>query len=189
MADVIAALMALYDGPVAHRLYDEVVTEREHALQCAAHASSAGAAPALVAAALLHDIGHLVLDDNVALDEDLTVDHQHDAVGARHLARWFPPSVTAPIALHVEAKRFLCATEPEYFDALSPSSRRSLDVQGGPMTEGEVESFERRPGSSDAIAVRRWDDLGKVDGVVVPGFEHYVELLRGLTDLADRSDA
>ena len=83
MSDVARRTVALYDVAVAHRLYDEVVTEREHALQCAAHASSAGAPPELVAAALLHDIGHLLLDDNVGLDEDLTVDHHHDVVGAR----------------------------------------------------------------------------------------------------------
>ena len=174
------ALVELYDGDLAHRLYDEVVTERQHALQCAALAVNAGAGPELVAAALLHDVGHLLLDDNRPLTESLTVDFEHDKAGARYLARWFPPAVTAPVALHVEAKRYLCATEPDYFESLSPSSVRSLAVQGGPMDPSEVAGFIARPGSGDAVAVRRWDDLGKIDDLDVAEFDVYIDVLARL---------
>jgi gamma-butyrobetaine dioxygenase len=173
-------LVALYDGDLARRLYDEVVTERQHALQCAALAVHAGAGPELVAAALLHDVGHLVLDDNCPLTESLPADFEHEKAGARYLARWFPPSVTAPIALHVEAKRYLCATEAGYLESLSPSSVRSLAVQGGPMNESEVADFSARPGSENAIAVRRWDDLGKVDDLDVAEFDAYIDVLARL---------
>ncbi len=135
---IVDELIALYDGPSAARFYDEAVTELQHALQCAALAVRAGASDALTAAALLHDVGHLVLDDNVALTDELTVDRRHESVGARFLAPYFPPSVTAPIALHVAAKRYLCTSEPGYFASLSPSSVRSLALQGGPMDEHEA---------------------------------------------------
>ena len=125
-------LVALYASPAALRMYDEAVTELDHALQAAALAQSDGAPDHLVAAALLHDVGHLVSDDNVTLDDDLTDDFHHERVGAQYLARWFGPEVTAPVALHVAAKRYLCAIEPGYLDGLSPSSARSLALQGGP---------------------------------------------------------
>lgn len=178
--DPVALLVALYDSAPAHRLYDEIVTEREHALQCAALAARADSPPALVAAALLHDVGHLILDDNVALTDELTVDHHHDRAGARHLARWFPASVSEPVALHVAAKRYLCATEAGYVDSLSAASLRSLDVQGGPMSVGECAAFARRPGHADAVSIRRWDDTAKVSGIEVPDFDHYRALLQRL---------
>ncbi len=177
---IVEELVALYAGPHAHRLYDEAVTELEHGLQCAALAARAGASDALTAAALLHDVGHLVLDDGVALTDELTVDHGHEVVGARYLAAAFPPTVTAPIALHVAAKRYLCSTEPTYFGSLSPSSVRSLELQGGRMDEHEASAFERRPGFADAVTVRRWDDQGKVSGLDVGRFDQYVPLLASL---------
>ncbi len=178
---VVDDLVALYAGPTAHQLYDEAVTELEHALQCAALAADAGVPDDLTAAALLHDVGHLLLDDNVSLSEQLTTDHRHEAAGARYLAtHGFPPSVTAPVALHVEAKRYLCAAEPAYAASLSPSSVRSLALQGGPMGDAEVRAFLRRPGAADAVAIRRWDDRGKVDGLDVGGFDRYVAMLASL---------
>lgn len=170
-------LLALYTSPPAHRMYDEDVTELEHALQAAALAAAAAAPDHLVAAALLHDVGHLVSDDNVGLDEELTDDFQHERVGARYLARWFGPEVTAPIALHVAAKRYLCAVGGNYFDGLSASSVRSLHLQGGPMSATEVDAFERRPNHREATLVRRWDDQAKVGGLTVPGLDDYRPLL------------
>lgn len=140
--------------------YDESVTQEEHALQSAQLADEAGASPSLVAAALLHDVGHLL----VARDRVPTTDLRHEAEGARSLARWFGPEVTQPIALHVAAKRYLCAVDPTYFDGLSPGSVRSLELQGGPMSEAEVERFAAMPGAEDAVELRRWDDLAKVVG-------------------------
>ncbi|HUV18344.1 MAG TPA: HD domain-containing protein [Ilumatobacteraceae bacterium] len=175
-------LVALFASPTARRMYDEEVTELEHALQAAALARSEGAADHLVAAALLHDVGHLVSDDNVPLDENLDEDFHHERVGARYLARWFGPDVTAPVALHVAAKRYLCAVEPGYLDDLSPSSTRSLALQGGPMSPAEVEAFERLSHHEAATLVRRWDDRAKVAGLVVAGFDEYRSLLARLAD-------
>jgi phosphonate degradation associated HDIG domain protein len=178
--DGLDELFALYASPVALRMYDEEVTELEHALQAAALARADGAPEYLVAAALLHDVGHLVSDDNVTLDQELTEDRHHERVGARYLARWFGPQVTAPIALHVAAKRYLCAVEQGYLATLSASSVRSLHLQGGPMTAVEIEAFERRAHHGAATLVRRWDDRAKVGGLAVADFSEYRSLLGGL---------
>ena len=178
--DVLDVLADLYDSEAAHQLYDEKVTELEHALQTAALAEADRAPKELVAAALLHDVGHLLAGDLVAIEEELEADARHEAVGARFLRRWFGSGVTAPVAMHVAAKRYLCAVDADYAAALSPSSARSLAVQGGAMEPAEVLAFEKRPDHEAAVALRRWDDLAKIAGAVTPEFAHFRELLRDL---------
>ncbi|MCU0310171.1 MAG: HD domain-containing protein [Acidimicrobiales bacterium] len=162
--------------------YDEEVSQLDHALQCAALARRAGASDDLVAAALLHDVGHLL-----ALAEDRPfragVDDHHETAGAAWLTPLFPSSVTGPIAAHVRAKRHLAATDPDYLAALSPASTRSLEVQGGPLSAAEAAAFAAGAVAADAVALRRWDDLGKVDGLEVAPLAAHVDLL---TRLADR---
>lgn len=156
--------------------YDEDVSQRDHALQCAALAHHDGADDALVAAALLHDIGHLFeIERNNRPDR--STDLRHERVGADFLAGRFPPSVTLPIALHVEAKRFLTATDAAYASMLSTGSRRSLEVQGGPLSRSQCAQFLSRHGGADAVRLRRWDDSGKVVDLVVPDFDHWLPLL------------
>ena len=179
-SDCLDQLGSLYASRAALRVYDEAVTELEHALQAAALAQADGAPDHLIAAALLHDVGHLVADDNVTVDEELTEDFHHERVGARYLTRWFGPDVTAPVALHVAAKRYLCAVEEGYIGGLSPSSLRSLQLQGGPMSATEVEVFERRPHHVEATLVRKWDDDAKVRGLTVADFSAYRSLLARL---------
>jgi phosphonate degradation associated HDIG domain protein len=138
----------------------EPVTQLQHALQCAQLAENEGASPALITAALLHDVGHLLeddFDDAPAHDED----RRHEELGDAFLSKWFGPDVTEPVRLHVAAKRYLCAVDPGYFDALSPMSRHSLMLQGGPMSADEVTEFEANPHYKDAVRLRRWDDRGK----------------------------
>lgn len=180
MTDVIDALVALYAGPEASRLYDEAITELAHGLQAAADSAAAGDPPELIAAALLHDVGHLIIHDNRTLDEELTRNHGHDRAGATFLRRHFGDAVADPVGLHVEAKRYLCAVETGYFDTLSPSSVRSLELQGGPMSAAEQAAFEAEPHFAAAVALRRHDEAAKVAGREVPPFEHYVPLLRRL---------
>ncbi len=159
--------------------YDEELTQLDHALQCAAHARGANAAPSLIAAALLHDIGHLLdLEGGGSVATPLSA--HHEEVGATSLVGLFPPSVTGPIALHVRAKRYLAAVEPGYIEALSQGSISSLARQGGPMSVDELRTFEGNPGFADACSLRRWDDLGKVDGLEVEPFESYLDLLNEL---------
>ena len=152
-------IMALFEAR-GHERYGGRVTQLDHALQCASLAAEAGALDSLVVASLLHDYGHLIEDRGQTAERD-GVDGAHEAVGARALAAWFGPAVTAPIALHVAAKRYLCATEPGYFEALSPASQLSLELQGGPFGATEAAAFAARPFAREAVQLRRWDDWGK----------------------------
>jgi len=154
----------------------EVVTQREHALQCAALAEQAQAPPTLIAAALLHDIGHLLhnLPDD-APDEG--IDDAHEELAGQWLRERFPASVSEPVRLHVAAKRFLCATDSDYHAQLSPPSQQSLQLQGGPMSTAEVMQFQSHPFSRDAIALRRWDDTAKIPGHPTPGVQHYAPII------------
>lgn len=171
-------VLALYDRWGAEQ-YDEEVDQTVHALQTAALAVADGADDALVAAALLHDVGHLlVLDAGGSHQHD--VDDAHEDTGAAWLRPLFPQSVTAPIALHVRAKRYLCSMDHAYLRSLSAGSIASLQVQGGPMTVAEAAAFERLIGHRDAVRVRRWDDAGKSLGRDVPGWDEYIPMLVGL---------
>lgn len=161
-------------------LYDEEIFQLDHALQTAALARAAGAADSLVAAALLHDVGHLLDLADGDGRRDRTIDQRHEARGAAWLAGLFPPAVTAPIALHVRAKRYRVTVDPAYADVLSPGSTASLLRQGGPMDAAEVEAFEANPGWADAVVLRGWDDQAKVDGLGVPDLASYRDLLASL---------
>ena len=159
MGDFVEEIFALYRRRGGEH-YGERVTQLDHALQCAALALSEGATDALVAAALLHDYGHLI-DDRGHLAERQGMDGAHEAVGAEALSAWFGADVTQPIALHVAAKRYLCAVEPGYFDALSPASQLSLGLQGGPPEPRQADAFKTLPFAGEAVRLRRWDDCGK----------------------------
>ena len=169
---IVDALFELYDQH-GHSYYDQTVTQTEHALQTAALAEAEHASQPLVAAALLHDIGHLLLDEHAARPHFLGSDQAHERVGALTLRRWFSPSVTTPIALHVPAKRYLVTTDPNYAAGLSPASTRSLAVQGGPMSPTEASRFARHRYANDACQLRRWDDNAKVAGRTTPELKSY----------------
>jgi phosphonate degradation associated HDIG domain protein len=157
--------------------HGEAVSQTEHALQAAELAESEGAPDRLVLAALLHDVGHL-LDGQ---DEDLArrgVDGHHEQAACLWLCRHFGPEITEPISLHVDAKRYLCGSNPAYLEGLSPASRLSLEIQGGPMNAGEQARFRNNPSYHDAIRLRHWDDRAKVPGLVVPPIEHYLDRMR-----------
>lgn len=150
----------------------EAVTQLEHALQAAAQARADGAPPAEVAAALLHDLGHLLhpLGNDCAAGG---VDDAHEELGVRFLGRHFGPAVVEPVRLHVAAKRYLCAAEPGYFATLSPASVASLALQGGPMAAGEAAAFAAGPHFRAALALRRRDDAAKVPGLGTPAFRDF----------------
>ena len=159
----------MFAGPGARDHLGEPVPIGEHMLQAGALAEAAGAEGALVAAALLHDIGHLLGEDE---DED-----RHGEAGANWLSQWFGDAVTEPVRLHVAAKRYLCAFDADYFGLLSAESVRTLSLQGGPMTAAEVAAFEALPFSRAAVAIRRWDDQAKDPVVTPPRFAHFAPLL------------
>ncbi|QNA73236.1 DUF971 domain-containing protein [Streptomyces sp. So13.3] len=173
-------LAALFDGAGAEQYLGEDVTQAQHMLQAASLAEAAGAAPALVAAALLHDVGHF---HGAVTGADLMAgtDNRHSHTGAEWLARWFGPEVTEPVRLHVAAKRYLCAVEPEYFGRLSEASVHTLRVQGGPMSQSEVRDFEAEAFGAEAVRLRRWDEGAKdVRVAAAADFAHYRPLLASL---------
>lgn len=158
--------------------YGEGVSQLEHAIQCAAFAERDGASAALVAAAYLHDIGHLLHDlpQDVA---DSGVDTQHESTGSAWLSQFFGPELTEPVRLHVAAKRYLSATEAGYFDLLSDASKLSLTLQGGPMTPVQVQAFSSNPFFADAVRLRRWDEEGKIVGYQGPSAAHFEAVVAG----------
>ena len=149
------------------------INQRQHALQSAWLAERQGCPDSLIAAALLHDIGHMVHDlgENAAEDG---VDDKHEELGNAFLASMFGPEVTEPVRLHVAAKRYLCAVEPDYFAKLSRDSVVSLNLQGGPMSPEEVASFEAVPQYRDAVQLRRFDEQAKVKGLETPPASHFM---------------
>ena len=176
---VVAELERFFTEQGANEYLGEPVTQAAHMLQAAACAQAEAAGDALVAAALLHDVGHFTGTISGAELMEGT-DNRHSHVGADWLATWFPEAVTEPVRLHVAAKRYLCAVEPSYFDRLSEASVYTLNVQGGPMSAEEVAAFEAGPYAEQAVALRRWDEAAKDPDADVPGFAHYRELLAGL---------
>lgn len=173
-------ILGIFQARGADEYFGESVSITEHALQAAYFARIAGAPPPLIVAALLHDIGHLV--EEVPSDiADWTTDAHHERVGGRWLAARFPVEVSDPVRLHVPAKRYLLATDTEYFAMLSPASVITLKLQGGPMAAHEVAQFETEPLHSQAVRVRRWDDQGKVKGLKTPSLEDYRALIEGVS--------
>ena len=180
-----AVVLDLFATRGAAAYVGEPVSQLEHALQTAALAVEHDAPEALVVAALLHDIGHLLhhLPEPAA---NRGVDSRHQDVGFWWLSRYFPISVTLPIRQHVAAKRYLCTVDAEYREQLSAASQQSLALQGALMAPSDVEAFEGSPFWQEAVMLRQWDDQAKAPGLVVPSLMSYrpmikrVLLLRGM---------
>jgi phosphonate degradation associated HDIG domain protein len=155
----------------------EPVTQLEHALQTAALAEAEGADDHLLTASLLHDLGHLLHDlgDTPTL-RGLDDVHQYAALAL--LRGLFGPRVLDAIRLHVDAKRWLCATRPDYFDALSADSQRSLALQGGVFDAAQAAAFIALPGAADAVRLRQWDDRAKTAGAATPPLQHFLARAR-----------
>ena len=153
----------------------EGVSQLEHALQAAQLAEQDGAAPELVTAAFLHDLGHLLnLQGDTPTERGIDDQHQYFAIP--FLRPLFPPAVIEAIRLHVDAKRALCALESDYYEALSEDSKRSLTLQGGIFSREQLQAFLARPHAEDAMRVRRWDDQAKVPGAATPPIGHYLAI-------------
>jgi phosphonate degradation associated HDIG domain protein len=175
-------LLAIYEGRGADTYFGEAVTVIEHSLQAAHFAQSCDASDSLIIAALLHDIGHLI--EHVPADiADWKTDAGHERIGALWLASRFAPDVCEPVRLHVPAKRYLCATDPDYFGALSVASVTTLGLQGGPMPRAEVMVFESEPFFRQAVMLRQWDDQGKIANFPTPDFAHYAPMIERLVKI------
>lgn len=162
--------------------FGEAVTQSEHALQTAQLARSDGAPPALVVAALLHDVGHLLhtAGEDVA---ERGIDTRHERIGARWLLPRFGAHVSEPVRLHVAAKRYLCGVDAGYRGRLSPASVQSLELQGGVMRLGEARQFERQDHWCEAVRLRLWDEEAKVPGLQTPLFEEFRDAIEAASRL------
>lgn len=161
----------------------EAVSQLDHALQCAHLAEQANEASETVVAALLHDLGHMLTAERTAVpDQDAlpAKDDLHQYVALPFLRKLFPDAVLEPIKLHVDAKRYLCAVDAQYWDSLSPASKHSLELQGGRFDEAQVRAFEALPFYAEAVRLRRYDDLAKVPGQTTPSLTHYAALMEQL---------
>ncbi|ADB19266.1 phosphonate degradation operons associated HDIG domain protein [Pirellula staleyi DSM 6068] len=172
----IAKVKRLFEAAGSSRYGGEAISQLEHALQAAMFAEKSGAPSTLIAAALLHDIGHLLhaLPDDAP---DQGIDDLHEELGGRWLAKYFAPEVVEPVRLHVASKRYLCTADAAYYELLSGPSRQSLALQGGPMTADEARKFEAHPHFQHAVALRRWDEQAKIPHLETPPLEHYLPLL------------
>jgi len=180
-SSIVVFIADIFERRGAESYLGEPVTMSQHMLQSAVLAEREGAPEELVAAALLHDIGHYTSEFGpMSLGDEH--DNYHDEAGAEVLEPFFPPIVAEGVRLHVAAKRYLCATDPAYFGKLSEASKHTLQLQGGPMNAGEIAEFERNPHYRQAVRVRIWDDGGKDPDMLTPAFRHYMPMLQRVVD-------
>lgn len=180
-SQIIREIFVQYEAR-GQRQYGEDVTALQHALQCAYLAQRAGEPAHMIVACLLHDYGHLLhnLGEDVA---EQGINARHEELGANHLAQFFIPEVVEPIRLHVAAKRYRCWRQPKYFDGLSAASQRSLQLQGGVMTEAEANEFVRHRYGEAAVWLRHYDDAAKVKDLATPKLETYRTLLEAFVQV------
>jgi len=159
----------------------EPVTMGQHMLQGATMAEKSRESDEIIIGTLLHDIGHFTSEFGTFSMED-TEDRYHEDAGAAVLEQFFPKIITDCCRHHVAAKRYLCATDPEYFQKLSTASIHSLNLQGGPMSEAELKDFEKNPNLKKILKVRLYDDAGKIPDMITPSFWHFAPLVQKMVD-------
>ena len=179
MSPILSEVSLLFSSQGHCRYGGEAVSQLEHALQCARLAEKAGETDETVVAAFLHDLGHMIAADPTKYAEMTAsgMDDRHQYVPIPFLESVFADAVLEPIRLHVDAKRYLCATNEAYWDTLSPASKRSLEIQGGPFSDEAAKAFAALPYSEEAIRLRRYDDQAKVPNAETPPIAHYFKLM------------
>jgi phosphonate degradation associated HDIG domain protein len=169
-------LLELYRDRGQAQYGGEAISQLEHALQCATLAEQATPSAELITACFFHDLGHLIHH----LGEDAAtrgIDDRHEYRAMPVLEQLYPAAVTAPIRLHVAAKRYLCSVDQNYWDTLSPVSQQSLELQGGPFSVAAAAAFMQQPYAAEAVQLRRWDDLAKVPEGKTPDLEYFIPIL------------
>jgi predicted HD phosphohydrolase len=161
------------------------VSALEHALQCAQLAEWANASTSLVAAALLHDVGHFLAPPAMVGND--SIDDCHEERAHALLATALPADVTEPVRLHVAAKRYLLRVDSHYGASLSPATQQSLRLQGGKMTAFETAAFESRPFAQAAVQLTRWDDAAYQPGKRTPPLAYFLSKLSDLMHMSTLS--
>lgn len=179
--NIVAFLADIFERRGGEEYLGEPVTMAEHMLQGATLAQQDGKSDLIIVSTLLHDIGHFTSEFGMFRMDD-TEDRHHEDAGAVILQEFFPTLVTDCVRFHVAAKRYLCATDPSYFDNLSEASVHSLNLQGGPMSKAEVRTFEENPNLKEIVAVRYLDDAGKHPNMKTPPFSHFAPMVQRIVD-------
>jgi len=175
IADEIYGLYKSYGG---EEYAGEKVTQLEHMVQAAQLAEEEGYDEEVILAAFLHDVGHISEAANGDNEMDGYGIKDHEAIGAEFLReKGFSKKVARLVESHVEAKRYLTVREPGYYDQLSDASRRTLEYQGGPMTEEEAAAFEQYPLFGLIVKMRKWDEQAKIEHKPLPDLERYRDMM------------
>ena len=188
--NIVALIGDIFERCGDEEYLGEPVTMEQHMLQGATIAENSGMPEDIIVGALLHDIGHFTSEFGTFSMAD-TEDRFHEEAGAAVLAQFFPSVIVDCVRYHVAAKRYLCATRPEYFERLSEASVHSLNLQGGPMSAEEVAVFEQNPNLEKIVQVRYLDEAGKDPLMQTPDFWHFAPMVQRIVDqnaaAADRS--
>ncbi|KIC22421.1 (R)-1-hydroxy-2-trimethylaminoethylphosphonate oxygenase [Leisingera sp. ANG-Vp] len=179
--NIVAFIGDIFDRRGDEEYLGEPVTMTEHMLQGATIAEQNNQPEEIIVGALLHDIGHFTSEFGTFSMDD-TEDRFHEEAGAEVLEQFFPSVITDCVRYHVAAKRYLCATKPEYFDRLSEASIHSLNLQGGPMNAEEVAEMEKNPNLKQIIAVRYLDEAGKRADMETPDYWHFAPMVQRMVD-------
>jgi phosphonate degradation associated HDIG domain protein len=181
MSTTLAEVVQLLEVKGQQQYGMEAINQLEHALQCAALAEKAGENSETVAACLLHDLGHMLMAArNGTVEIDTEKDDLHQFIALPFLRGLFPDAVLEPIRMHVDAKRYLCLIDPAYWSGLSAASKHSLELQGGVFNETDAEKFIAQPYATEAVRLRRYDDLAKVKDQATPPLAHFSALIESL---------
>jgi phosphonate degradation associated HDIG domain protein len=175
-------VIRLFEQRGQGRYGSEQVSQLQHALQCAVFAKRQGAGSAMIAAALLHDLGHIIDHQPMPESDNQNLDDAHEQRAYQWIKSNFGKSVADPVRLHVAAKRYLCTVEPEYLAKLSPASLKSFHDQGGLMSQSQIDDFRDEPFAFEAVELRRWDDLAKDPTMQTPTIDDFAPLLDHLVE-------
>ncbi len=176
--DPIARIVRAFEVLGNGRYGSEKVSQLQHALQTASFAMEAHASVEQVSAALLHDLGHILPGGELPKSDDSNLDDRHEETAFQWLNSHFGPKVAEPVRLHVAAKRFLCTTQTEYSNTLSPTSLKSYFDQGGPMSQEERLEFQSNHFFEQAVELRKWDDLAKDPNKITPDIAFFIPYLK-----------
>jgi phosphonate degradation associated HDIG domain protein len=178
-AQIIATeIIDLYTQHGGAEYAGEKVTQLEHMVQAAELAAKQGHEEEVILAAFLHDIGHICVSAEGHNEMDGFGIKDHEEVGGEFLAsKGFSKRLIRLVEAHVEAKRYLTWKSPAYYEQLSAASKKTLEYQGGRMSDEEAKAFEQYPLFQLIIDMRYWDEEAKVEGLPVPDLSKYQDMI------------